>query len=484
MSRILAPAALLLAGVALAQDNAAKAELGVDTYAVINGEEIPFAVVQELIGANPQVGGEQLNAILRRFVSSIVLSQEARRLEYDQDEEYLANLALMKERIAFHSFARELGPSIDVSEEEVKARYDRAIEERAGTLEYDSFHILVATEEEAQSLLDEAGGDPDEFMRLARTSSIDTGSGANGGYLGWSITASFVPEFAAAVAAIEPGGFSAEPVESQFGWHIIHVRDRREMTMPEFTPAEAEKIKGQLEAEYANNEARRLLEEHGQPEDLELIGQTAGGSAFATAVGKAALASGRYNELERFKILERIAEYQLLPRIYIAGVVENTPISEEEVQARYDLIAAERANEEEHRMYQLAFPSEEAATQALASLAGKPDDFKELAVLNDATPEDSDNVFWVHPATHPAPGVAALAAELADGEIGPEPILTEDGWVLLYRDSSRPYELPPLDDSNRELIIQTLQTDLIEETIGGLMEKAEITINNAEGGAG
>lgn len=481
MTRILAPAALLLAGFAFAQEDAAEPELDVETYAIINGEEIPFALVQELIGTNPQVGGEQLNIILRRFVSGIVLSQEARRLDYDQDEKYLEVLEQMKARIAFRSFANELGPRIEISDEDVKARYDRAIEDRAGTLEHEAFHILTDTEEEARDLLAEADGDIDEFMRLARAHSTDTGSGASGGYLGWSVAASFVPEFGAAVAALEPGGFSAEPVQSQFGWHIIHVRSRREMKMPEFTPAEANEIRRQLEYERANDEARKLLEEYGEPEDLALLADQSGRSDIAEVVGKAALASGRYNELESFKSMQRVAEYQLLPSFFAEKLVKQHPITEEAIQDRYDLIAAERTNDEEHRMYQLVFPSEEAASQALENLAGKPEDFKEMAVLNGGDADESENdLGWVHPATYRSAAVAALAAELADGEIAPEPVRTQDGWVLLYRDATQPYELPPLDEQNRELIIRTLQDDIVQEAIGELMEEAEITINSAK----
>ena len=85
-------------------------------------------------------------------------------------------------------------------------------------------HILVATAEEAQQVLDRlAAGEA--FDALARELSIDTGSGAEGGDLGWFGRGQMVTEFEEAAFTLEPGTIS-EPVQTTYGYHIIEVLER------------------------------------------------------------------------------------------------------------------------------------------------------------------------------------------------------------------------------------------------------------------
>jgi parvulin-like peptidyl-prolyl isomerase len=104
--------------------------------------------------------------------------------------------------------------------------------EDTGTALYvDARHILVETEEQAQDVLT-ALRSGESFADLARAVSTDTGSGAQGGELGWSPTYQFVAEFSQAVenAAI---GEIVGPVESEFGYHIIQVRARERRPIEE-----------------------------------------------------------------------------------------------------------------------------------------------------------------------------------------------------------------------------------------------------------
>lgn len=96
----------------------------------------------------------------------------------------------------------------------------------ATTLYADSRHILVKTEAEALDII-EALKAGESFAALAQAVSTDTGSGANGGELGWTPVAGFVEPFANAVRAAEIGEIIG-PVESEFGFHIIQVRAKEE----------------------------------------------------------------------------------------------------------------------------------------------------------------------------------------------------------------------------------------------------------------
>ncbi len=100
-------------------------------------------------------------------------------------------------------------------------------------------HILVATEEEANDVIN-ALNSGESFANLAKSVSTDTGSGANGGELGWAPVTNYVKEFQDAVKAAEIGA-NVGPIKTQFGYHIIQVRARedRELTQSQIDNAKS-----------------------------------------------------------------------------------------------------------------------------------------------------------------------------------------------------------------------------------------------------
>lgn len=107
---------------------------------------------------------------------------------------------------------------------EAEAEEALATDPAAWTTEVCSAHILVATAEEATDVLTRLDAGED-FEALAIELSLDTGSGAAGGALGCTSPATYVPEFAETTVTAEIGEVS-DPVESQFGFHLIRVDSR------------------------------------------------------------------------------------------------------------------------------------------------------------------------------------------------------------------------------------------------------------------
>lgn len=95
----------------------------------------------------------------------------------------------------------------------------------------DGRHILVATQEEAQDVIDALNAG-ESFADLARAVSTDTGSGAQGGELGWNPVSQYVKPFADAILSAEIGAIVG-PVESEFGFHVLEVRAREERELTE-----------------------------------------------------------------------------------------------------------------------------------------------------------------------------------------------------------------------------------------------------------
>lgn len=110
---------------------------------------------------------------------------------------------------------------IEVPDEEVETRFDRMKEE------VEAEHILVADEETANEVkkkLDEG----EDFAKLAKEYSEDPGSAEEGGKLGYFTAGEMVPEFEDAAYTLEIDKIS-DPVETDNGFHIIKVTDKREI---------------------------------------------------------------------------------------------------------------------------------------------------------------------------------------------------------------------------------------------------------------
>src|SRR5829696_5154013 len=147
----------------------------------------------------------------------------------------------------------------DLGADEVRQRYEQNI---ANYTIIEADHVLVETEDEAQEVYDEVtapGATRDDFLAIAADRSIDPGAAENSGSLGSAAASTYAPEFANAALALDEGEIS-EPVETQFGWHVIRLEDR------EVTPLEQvrQQIVEQAAAEFFPEWLR------GQLDDLEV----------------------------------------------------------------------------------------------------------------------------------------------------------------------------------------------------------------------
>lgn len=119
----------------------------------------------------------------------------------------------------------------EISEEELKEAYQSEYVEAEIEKEYNASHILVATKEEADDLVKKLA-DGADFAALAREFSTGP-SGDSGGALGWFGAGVMVAPFFDAVAMLNVGEVS-DPVETQFGWHVIKLIETRTQDIPSF----------------------------------------------------------------------------------------------------------------------------------------------------------------------------------------------------------------------------------------------------------
>ena len=138
-----------------------------------------------------------------------------------------------------------------VTEEALQAAYQKRFAEAKPVKEYHAAHILVETEDEAKAIRTELDGGAD-FAELAKTKSTGP-TGPGGGDLGWFAPGVMVPEFEEAVMKLEPGQVS-EPVQTQFGWHIVKLFETRDAPTPPL-----EEVREDLSAEIENAALQEAL---------------------------------------------------------------------------------------------------------------------------------------------------------------------------------------------------------------------------------
>ena len=138
-------------------------------------------------------------------------------------------------------------------------------------------HILVDTEDKAKDIVTKlaSGGD---FAALAKENSSDPGSKEDGGMLGYFSKGQMVPSFEEAAFALKKGEVS-KPVQSQFGWHVIKLEDRRQKPPPAFADVKDRIIeylagaKLKAAADKLEKEAPTLAESERTRRQRELVEQ-------------------------------------------------------------------------------------------------------------------------------------------------------------------------------------------------------------------
>ncbi len=183
-----------------------------------------------------------------------LLLQEARRRKVDERPEIVERTREFRERLLLETLvSEEIGTKVTVEEAEA-AEYYAAHKEEFEADRIRARHILVATEKEAQDVLDRLGK-KESFEGLARTLSLDKGSGAQGGDLGVFGRGQMVPEFEKAAFALKAGQVSGA-VKSPFGYHIIKLVERQKGPTRTF-----DQIKNEVRQRLLAEKQRKRFEE-------------------------------------------------------------------------------------------------------------------------------------------------------------------------------------------------------------------------------
>jgi peptidyl-prolyl cis-trans isomerase C len=171
------------------------------------------------------------SAALDNLISGKALQTMARTQGLDSDPQVQRDMKAARNEAAANELLqralliRKVRPT--VTEDAIKAAYDRHYAGKPGETEVRARHILVDSEAKAQNIISQLRGGA-RFEDLAKTYGDPKDPVTqNGGDLGFFKRSDMLPEFSAAAFSLSPGEFSTIPVRTKYGWHVIQVLDTR-----------------------------------------------------------------------------------------------------------------------------------------------------------------------------------------------------------------------------------------------------------------
>jgi len=192
--------------------------------ATVGGRPIMASEIDAMIISMGQRGQSYNNPqgramILEQLIANRLFLMEAQKNLYEREPEFKAQLTRVKEDLLTNYAVSKALEKVRVTDDEAKKFFDENPDQFKGSETFGASHILVDTEEKAREIAAKITAGEISFEDAARENS-SCPSGQNGGDLGDFGRGQMVPEFENACAALEVGEMS-EPVQTQFGWHIV-----------------------------------------------------------------------------------------------------------------------------------------------------------------------------------------------------------------------------------------------------------------------
>ena len=169
---------------------------------------------------------EGKKAIIGQLVANKLLLLDARRNLYETEPAFKAELAQLRDKLLINYAADKAIASATVTDKDAEEYYNQNKERFVTDESVNASHILVDTEDKALEILEEIKSGKISFEDAAKKNS-GCPSKDNGGCLGDFEKGQMVPEFDAAVFAMEVGAISDAPVQTQFGYHLIKLNSKK-----------------------------------------------------------------------------------------------------------------------------------------------------------------------------------------------------------------------------------------------------------------
>ncbi|HEX6945365.1 MAG TPA: peptidylprolyl isomerase [Casimicrobiaceae bacterium] len=262
---VAALAAFAVLGVAQAQPAAPKAAAAAPAAAAPAGKALyPQSqfdlMLKERMAQGQPDSPELRNAIREELNTRELLTREAKKANLDKNADVKNQMDLAANTVLVRAYVTDWIKKNPIPDAELKKEYE-TIKAQMGDKEYKVKHILVEKEDEAKDIIAQLQKGA-KFEELAKARSKDPGSKDRGGDLDWNAPGGFVKPFGDAMVATPKGKFTATPVQTQFGYHVILVEDVRDAKVPPFEEVKPQ-LQQRMQAAYLDKYFKELRAKNG-----------------------------------------------------------------------------------------------------------------------------------------------------------------------------------------------------------------------------
>lgn len=235
-----------------------------DTVATVDRQTVTDADLDAQIQAMASRGqAVEPDEALQELIDLVLLAHAAEKQQLHEQPEIAAEIRRQRAMLLANHLMRAELQDLDIEEDALRARYEEALNDSTGRREYHAHHILTEEREEAEEIIAQLDEGAD-FAELAREYSIGP-SADRGGNLDWFRASDVVEPFAAGLQTLDVGAYSAEPVETRFGWHVILLADVREAE-----PAAFDEVREDLRNRMIAEHLERYLETLRADADIDI----------------------------------------------------------------------------------------------------------------------------------------------------------------------------------------------------------------------
>ncbi|MET0350132.1 MAG: peptidylprolyl isomerase, partial [Rhizobacter sp.] len=496
----------------------------------VNGQAIQRTTLVELLNLRngpgdgsgrplPPVTLEHRQRALDDIIQMELVAQKARDQGLTATPEAASELAYQRDQVLSQRLMRQLTQETVIDETALRERHAALPTEH----EIGVRHIVLATEAAARDTIArlDAGA---SFADLARKRSIDKESKVKGGLLPTTKSTAFVPPFAAAAVALEPGRYTKTPVATDFGWHVIRLESHRAVPPPPLDEA-----REWLVPMMVNERVEQQMAAWRQAADVKVL-QPLGDGPVADTRGDVATVNGQaiprvmleqlvkarngienpYDPVDpnrpprpmagREGTLEELVMTQVLAQQARARQLDENPsvLAEAELQQKTIagrmyvrwLISQTRIEVDELKaLYRTDVPAndfkvsqivvaEEAQAAALIDRLDQGARFPALArefSLDEGTKKSGGSMGWLLNNQMPT-AVSAVVRPLKPGRHAAQAVRTDAGWVVVRLDAVRPTARRPGLEEATAWLYPKLMNDKVQVRLQRLRAEADVRL--------
>jgi peptidyl-prolyl cis-trans isomerase C len=218
-------------------------------------------LLKERMGQQGQPDSPELRAAVRDELNTReLLVREAKKKGLEKNADVKTQMDLASQTVLVRAYVSDWVKNNPVPDAELRKEYEQ-IKTQIGDKEYKVAHVLVEKEDEAKQVIADLQKGQ-KFEDIAKQRSKDPGSKDRGGDLDWNAPANFVKPFSDAMVKTDKGKFTPQPVQTQFGWHVIRVDDVRAAKVPSFDEVKPQ-LQQRMQSQWLDKYLRDLRAKNG-----------------------------------------------------------------------------------------------------------------------------------------------------------------------------------------------------------------------------